>query len=137
MSSLFVYVSKTSNFSPTENHFLDNLPVKTIKRSLENPVLTNDSYDVERGLKGLISDVCLAEDDAGIADQVTWNGEALPSIPQSFLPIRMELFIWILLADTETQDYSPFLFGSSGIRTYVWISVFTTDKPWKCLCEHS
>lgn len=102
---------------------------------MENPVLTNDGYDVERGLKGLISDVRLAEDDASVADQVTWNSETLPSIPQSFLPIRMKLFIWILLADTETQDYSPFWFGSSGLRMYVWI--FTYGEPWKCLREHS
>lgn len=85
-------------------------------RALENPVLTNNSYDVERGLKGLISDVCLAEDDAGVADQVTWNSETLPSIPQSFLPVRMKLFIWILLADTEKYDYTLFWFWSSGLR---------------------
>lgn len=114
----------------TENNLPDNLPVETTKRSLENPFLTNDSYDVERGLEGLISDVCLAEDDAGIADQVTWNGETHPSIPQSFLPIRMKLFIWILLADTKTHGYSLFCFCSSGLR------VFPRDKPWTCLHEH-
>lgn len=95
---------------------LDNLPVETIRRSLENPFLTHDSYDVERGLDGLISNVCLAEDDPGVADQVTGNGETLPSIPQSFLPIRMKLFIWILLTDTETHGYSRFCFCSSGLR---------------------
>lgn len=128
--------------SQTENNLLDNLPVETTKRSLENPFLTNDSYDVERGLEGLISDVCLAEDDAGVADQVTWNGETLPSIPQSFLPIRMKLFIWILLADTKTYGYSLFCFCSSGLRVdfsfpswrtlnmFTWTSLNMTARLW-------
>lgn len=87
---------------------------------------TNNSYDVERGLKGLISDVCLAEDDAGVADQVTGNSETLPSVPQSFLAIRMKFFIWILLADTETYDYSLFCFV---LLVYMYIFVFTNDEP--------
>lgn len=127
MSILFLNVPKESNnFSPTENILLDNLPIKTIKHSLESPFLTNDSYDVEGGLKGLISDVCLAEDDAGVADQVTRNSKTFPSVPQSFLPIRMKLFIWILLAGTETYDCSFFCFCSSGFRVDF---SFHSDKP--------
>lgn len=86
---------------------------------MKNPFLTNDSYDVERGLKGLISDLCLAEDDAGVADQVTWNHETLPSVPHSFLPIRIKFFIWILLADTETCDFSLFCFCFSALHVLV------------------
>lgn len=79
--------------------------------SLEGPFLTNNSHDVRRGLKGRISDACLAGHDAGVADQVTWNSETLPGIPQSFLPIRMKPFILVVLTDTQTYH---FLFRLSG-----------------------
>lgn len=85
--------------------------MKIIKRSLGNAFLTNNSYDVQGGLISVISDAGLAEHDAGVADQVTWNSETLPGIPQSFLPIRMELFVWILLTDTDTHDSSAFCFS--------------------------
>lgn len=63
--------------------------------------LTNNSHNVERRFKCLISDTSLAGHDAGIADQVTGNGETRPGVPQRVLPIRIKLLIWILLTDTE------------------------------------
>ncbi len=63
--------------------------------------LTDNSNDVERGLKRLVSNAGLAGHDASVADEVAGNSETHPGIPQRILPIRVKLFIWILLTDTE------------------------------------
>lgn len=64
-------------------------------------LLTNNSDNVERGLKRLISNTSLAGHDAGVADEITGNSETRPGVPQRVLPIGMKFLIWILLTDTE------------------------------------
>lgn len=63
--------------------------------------LTDNSNYVERGLKGLISNLSLAGHDPGVADQMAGNRETPLGVPQRLLPIRMKLLVWILLTDTE------------------------------------
>lgn len=63
--------------------------------------LTDNSNDVERGLKRLISNTSLAGHVASAADQMTGNSETSPGVPQRVLPIGMKLLIWILLTDTD------------------------------------